>query len=41
MAGFVMALVMALVMVEVERPVFYTRVSYVEPKGVFIKVKYV
>ena len=33
--------VMALVMVEVERPVFYTRVSYVEPKGVSMKAKYV
>ena len=41
MAGFVMALVMALVMVEVERPVFYTRVSYVEPKGMSMKAKYV
>ena len=33
--------VVALVMVEVERPVFHTRVSYVEPKGVSIKVKHV
>ena len=41
MADFVVALVMALATVEVERPVFYTRVSYVEPKGVSIKVKYV
>ena len=31
--------VVALVMVEVERPVFYTRVSYVEPEGVSINVK--
>ena len=33
--------VVALVMVEVERPVFYTRVSYVEPKGMSMKAKYV
>ena len=39
--ALVMTLVMALVMVEVERPVFYTRVSYVEPKEVSIKVKYI